>query len=1476
MKRKFFSKTIKQSFLAVPAAALMLGAAQAGTTVGLNFQVWYYDSGMSPQTIGFNNGYSDYAATGLPVTTNAFGVNAADWYNADPIGGAYTFGGTVSFVPDQPCTFGGTQTNFAGELSCAVTVPDGCYFSGAGCIPPLTDAYNYPSYAPGVWCPPGDDEVFWGEIYGNVTNPFSISVSGLAAKFPNGYVVQSMSGLGGNGGGSSGINLFTNLPSVAFSDGVTTNVANYHLWYVTNSPGVQWPVSSVGVSDPGGVFTADTLYISSRPDATNEPATLAGYIITDQPVLTWVGKEGLSPSSTPVITNDIPDGSALTLNAFAIGVPPLSYQWQLNGTNIPGATFLNYTNPGMSLASGGIYSLMVTNQYGAVTSAVASVVMIPPTPWVWAGNVNGTWDINATVNWTTNGVATTYPDAVNAQFDDTGISTIVSNAVTVSPALVTVTNNAKNYTIGGSPIAGVTGLAKSGAGNLTLTGTNTFTGNISINGGALAIAGSGLLGGGVYNGAVTNNSLLIFESASPQTISGSIAGSGTLVQDAGTLTFTANQPLTGGVVINGGTNVVAVDNFGGQFTPSLVTINTNGTLLGNSVHALGDGTSVFINRGTWLLNDEDYKTNLTMVDGLIAPGGGGDGQGLRVGLDSASGTWTWYVSNSIAGSFINAPLDTVNSGVTLDLNVQRGLAVSDLTINGVVSDGGNLVFSGNGITTFASGSTYSGTTTVNGGTLVVTGQTGGGAMSVAAGAALLIPNGSISGPTTISGLLSAGLPDTIAYPYIGNTLTLNPGSTTYLKISKTGGSIAADQVQGLVSVAYGGTLVVSNITSDSTALAAGDTFSLFSANSYGRVFDSFDLPALPAGLNWDVSQLPVNGSITITTTTAPPIFNPSGGNYIGAQTVTINSLTPGATIYYTTNGSTPTVSSPSGMAPVTVMVPVNVSGFVISAYAVASGYSASSVQTATYYTVATPTWINAAGGSWQTGGNWSNNVIANASGETADFSQLTLSSSPTTVTLDGSPTAGQLIFGDQANANGWEIDPGNGGTLTLNNGTNRPVINVINTNTTITTVIAGTSGLAKTGAGSLTLSANNTYTGGTVVNAGTLVLAAGGVSGTVGGTVTVNPGATLLTTASDAFGYSGSIWVRTLNLYGGTFVSTAPNNEGWGLTINLMGGTIEAGTGQIAAGDGTTVNTLATNVPSVIGQNILLRESNTNNQAFFNVAPGTASPDLLISGNISQQVSGYGIVKSGAGVMTLAGTNTYTGATSLTGGKVLVTGSLGNSAVTVASGAVLAGNGLIAGPVAIAAGGTLQAGLGGSDTSALTVDNTLALSGTASSVINRAGVPNAALVTGISTLTYGGTLTVTNAGTTLQAGDTFQLFNATNYAGSFATLNLPALGAGLSWSNSLAVNGSIAVVTGSPVNTTPTNIVTSVSGGTLTLSWPADHTGWRLLVQTNHLSAGISVNPGDWGTVSGSAATNEVQLTIDPTKPTEFYQLVYP
>jgi hypothetical protein len=167
----------------------------------------------------------------------------------------------------------------------------------------------------------------------------------------------------------------------------------------------------------------------------------------------------------------------------------------------------------------------------------------------------------------------------------------------------------------------------------------------------------------------------------------------------------------------------------------------------------------------------------------------------------------------------------------------------------------------------------------------------------------------------------------------------------------------------------------------------------------------------------------------------------------------------------------------------------------------------------------------------------------------------------------------------------------------------------------------------------------------------------------------------------------------------------------------------------------------------------------------------------------------------------------------------------------------------------------------------------LNLGGNTLMYLNKSALTNSQ-VAGPGTVIYGGTLNVNSLGGTYVAGDKFTLFSAGNHLGGFSTVNLPALPGGLAWSNSLAIDGSIQVV--ATVNTSPASIATSISGNTLTLSWPADHTGWRLLVQTNTLGSGLNPATNAWYTVSGSTSVNSVNITMDPTKGNVFYQLVYP
>jgi hypothetical protein len=104
-------------------------------------------------------------------------------------------------------------------------------------------------------------------------------------------------------------------------------------------------------------------------------------------------------------------------------------------------------------------------------------------------------------------------------------------------------------------------------------------------------------------------------------------------------------------------------------------------------------------------------------------------------------------------------------------------------------------------------------------------------------------------------------------------------------------------------------------------------------NNTGGIISSTTIPG----------ELDVYGLLNTATQAASPTFSPTAGTYSSGQSVTINDATSGATIYYTTNGTTPTTASTVYIKPVSVT-----STETIQAIAVASGLSQSAVASSTY------------------------------------------------------------------------------------------------------------------------------------------------------------------------------------------------------------------------------------------------------------------------------------------------------------------------------------------------------------------------------------------------------------------------------------------------------------------------------------------------------------------------------------------------
>ncbi len=361
--------------------------------------------------------------------------------------------------------------------------------------------------------------------------------------------------------------------------------------------------------------------------------------------------------------------------------------------------------------------------------------------------------------------------------------------------------------------------------------------------------------------------------------------------------------------------------------------------------------------------------------------------------------------------------------------------------------------------------------------------------------------------------------------------------------------------------------------------------------------------------------------------------------------------------------------------------------------------------------------------------------------------------------------------------------------------------------------IIGDTILTKNGNGSLTLTnGNNTFKGGTVINSG--ILKAGVESGGNQFDLALGTGIVTVNTSGELrFGGNG----------GATVVNHFITNA-----IVVNGGTVTAADGaQHLTNSTVTISTSGGTFHTLFSTKNLVLDSPLSGAGNLTISSGTnTAAGQVILNNTNNLISGNVTIATN-GNLTLIG---FAGLTNVPvidvqqGGILDVTGK-SNLTWAVVPGQTLKGNGIIRGKnIAANSGSTIAPGISGAIGTLIVTNNNstnfsvVTLGGLTSMDINRGSNPNADLILNAKgTNNFGGTLTVNNLGAALQANDSFQLFNSQTNLGTFSTINLPALSAGLSWSNSLAVNGKITVVTVSsiiPPTVSPTITNFSLLSGT--------------------------------------------------------------
>ena len=345
-------------------------------------------------------------------------------------------------------------------------------------------------------------------------------------------------------------------------------------------------------------------------------------------------------------------------------------------------------------------------------------------------------------------------------------------------------------------------------------------------------------------------------------------------------TSSAYSLTTGTVTFFGTGATFNVINSAGNGAGTLVlgSLNDNGAV--QMINKIGVGTLTLSAPATSMVNG----TIVNVEAGTLNANGAG-ALGTFAAVNVASGATFGIGAAQQIGSLADYGSPVVNgSAVALNGNTLTIGTITDAssTYSGKIVDGtgspgaSGIIKAGTGTLTLVGASTYSGTTSVQLGTVLAMNTTGSAtgtsAVTVANDAqAFLGGTGSIAGSVSVTGngtIFTGTYPDTATAGKTSATLHIGTGSNlsgnSLLDIT---GINASDEIvvgNGTGSVTFGGTLNVADI--DTTAYAIGQQYNLFSFGSETGTFGTLNLPTLPSNLSWDTSHLytPGNGYIDVT------------------------------------------------------------------------------------------------------------------------------------------------------------------------------------------------------------------------------------------------------------------------------------------------------------------------------------------------------------------------------------------------------------------------------------------------------------------------------------------------------------------------------------------------------------------------------------------------------------------------------------
>jgi autotransporter-associated beta strand protein len=1024
-----------------------------------------------------------------------------------------------------------------------------------------------------------------------------------------------------------------------------------------------------------------------------------------------------------------------------------------------------------------------------------------------------------------------------------GAGTLQGNTASLQGAIVNnsqvVFDQATDGTYSGV-MSGTGSLTKQNTGTLILTGANTYTGGTAVTAGSLQGNTTSL------QGAIVNNSQVVFDQATAGTFSGVISGSGALTkQNAGTLVLTGTNTYTGGTTVASGTlqgNTTSLQ--GAIVNNSQVVFDqaTDGTYSGAMS---GTGSLTKQNTGTMILTGAHTYSGGTTVAAGTLQGDTASLQGAIVnnsqvvfdqaitGTFSGAMSGTGSLAKQNAGTLILTGANTYAGGTTVAAGTLQGDTTSlqgaivnngqlvfdqatDGTFSGAISGTGSLIKQNAGTLTLTGANTYSGVTTVLAGKLLGTTSLQGTIVNNSQVVFDQTTNGTYSGAMSGSGSLLLNGTGTViltgANTYTGGT-TVSAGTLQGDAVSLQGAIVNNSQVvfdqttngtysgamSGSGSLLLNGTgrviLTGANTYSGGTTVAAG-TLQGNTTSLQGTIVNNSQVVFDQATAGTYSGAMAGTGSLT--KQNAGTLILTGANTYAGGTTVSAGTL----------QGNTTSLQGAIVNNSQVVFDQATAGTFsgVISGSGALTKQNAGTLILTSANTYSGGTTVSA--GTLQINTSSLQGAIVNNS--QVVFDQATAGTFSGTMSGSGALTkqnVGTLVLtGTNTHSGGTTVAAGTlqGNTTSLQGAivNNSQVVFDQATNGTYSGAMSGTGSLTKQDAGTLILTGANTYTGGTTIAAGTLhgnstslrgaivnngqlvfdQATDGTFSGVISGTgslIKQNAGTLTLTGANT---YSGATIILAGKLLGttslqGSIVNNSQvvfdqsTNSTYSGAMSGSGSLLLNGTGTVVlTGANTYTGGTTVAAGTLQGDTTSLQGSITNN--------GTVVFDQPSAGTFSGTIAGSGsVVVQNAGTLVLSGANTYSGGTTVIGGTLSISGQspTGTGAVVIGSGATLMGRGEIAGRLTVA--GVLKPG---NSPGYLSTNATLTMNTGSIYQQDIAGTTQASSTSPVGASGYYSYLNVTNGQFVIQTGATltprlFNLFTA-DQSGYGSATYVPALG----------------------------------------------------------------------------------------------------